>query len=113
MADLSTPTPGVAFFDGSSAVGVTAADRPTNNTATAGPTNNLICDRTGFKVSVSDGLKKEWTGRTVRASSYESRHPLDFMRPNTSEGQKGSEAPEGTDEYISDLYPNGVGTGDL
>lgn len=41
--------------------------------------HNVICDRTGFKLKASD-CKLEWNGLFVRAESWESRHPQDFLR---------------------------------
>lgn len=41
--------------------------------------HNVICDRTGFKIK-STKAKKEWTGNIVRKSSWEARHPQDFVR---------------------------------
>lgn len=79
---------------------VTAAEAPTNSDATTDvPSNYLICDRTGFRVSVAEGLVEEWTGARVRARSFESRHPQDFVR-GSSEQQKGSDRPEQTDRFL-------------
>ena len=92
---------------------VTAAEAPTNSTATTDePSNYLICERTGFRVSVKEGLRREWTGAMVRKQSWEARHPQDFVR-SKMESQKGSERPEQTDRFISDLYPSGVTADDL
>ena len=59
---------------------VTAAEAPTNGDATETPSNYLICERTGFRVSVSEGLKEEWDGRKVRKKSLEPRNAQDFVR---------------------------------
>ena len=100
------PNPGSAFLDGSAAVGTTAADRPTNTRATAGVSNSLICDRTGFKIRVSEGLRDEWDGLKVRDRSWEPRHPLDFLRSDTREEGRGSPRPEPADVFIdrADYY---------
>ena len=104
------PTAGAMFLDGSSSVGLTGADQPQNAQAsTDAPTNNLICDRTGFRIAVRDGLKREWTGRLVRVRSWEIRHPLDFVRIRP-EQQKGSPRPE-PDEIF--LNANDVTAGSL
>lgn len=95
MPDFFTPNPGAAFLTGDDA-GIT------NSTATAGETNYLICDRTGFRVPVSTGLVKEWNGMMVRPESYEPRHPLDFIRARTTEKAGGSPRPEQPDTFIED-----------
>lgn len=83
-------------------------DAVTNERATAPPSPNyLICDRTGFKVPVEEGLKKEWTGAMVRKESWEPRHPQDLVRAKIEKEQKGSPRPEQQDEFIEDRYTNG------
>lgn len=62
--------------------------------------NYLICDRTGFKIRVSDGLRKEWTGALVREESWEPRHQQDFVRA-VPEHQKGSPRPEQQDTFAT------------
>lgn len=42
-------------------------------------TNNVECDRTGFKVKASDA-RHEWNGFFVRNESWEQRQPQDFLR---------------------------------
>lgn len=98
MVDLSTPNPGgPAVTDDAG-----QADGISNATAGPGEDNALICDRTGFKVPVSKGLRKEWTGNYVRPESWEPRHPLDFMRARTTERGGGSIRPEPPDNFIED-----------
>ena len=41
--------------------------------------NNVICDRTGFKMKASD-CRMEWNGLFVRRESWEERHPQDLLR---------------------------------
>lgn len=41
--------------------------------------NNVICDRTGFKMKVED-CKKEWNGFFVRRESWERRQPQDLLK---------------------------------
>lgn len=95
------PTAGSQFLDGSSAVGSTASDQPTNGQATNdAPNYYLICDRTGFRQSVKKGLKKEWTGSLIRTESWEPRHPQDFVRA-IPEKQRGSPRPEPADYFVS------------
>jgi len=74
----------------------------------------LICDRTGFKIPVREGLREEWTGRKVRKQSFEVRHPQDYLR-SRAEKQKGSDRPEQDDQDIANLYPTtgGVQVSDL
>ena len=93
------PVAGSAFLDGSTDVGLTAADQPQNDSATEGVTNYLICDRTGFRIPVAEGLRTEWTGRMVRRQSWEPRHPQDYVR-GSPERIKGSPRPEPDDAFI-------------
>ena len=72
----------------------------TNSQAEAYPSYYLICDRSGFKVKPSEGLKEEWNGLMVRASDWEARHPQDLIR-GKPEQQKGSPRPEQTDVHLS------------
>jgi len=89
---------------------VTAAEAPANADATIGyPDNYLICDRTGFRVSVKEGLVEEWNGLRVRRQSYESRHAQDFVR-GVDEQLTESERPEQTDRF---LETNEVSASDL
>lgn len=90
------PVPGGSWYTDSA-----QGDGIGNSTATETPSNNLICDRTGFKVSVKEGLRKEWTGRMVRKESWEPRHPQDFYRGKSREKQKGSERPEQEDVFLT------------
>ncbi len=62
--------------------------------------NYLICERTGFRVSVAEGLKREWNGLLVRKESYEPRNAQDFVR-GLSEQQKGSPRPEQADVFLT------------
>lgn len=41
--------------------------------------NNVICDRTGFKLKASD-CQFEWNGLFVRKESFEERHPQDLLK---------------------------------
>jgi hypothetical protein len=41
--------------------------------------NNIICDRTGFKMKAED-CKQEWNGFFVRRESWERRQPQDLLR---------------------------------
>jgi len=98
MADLDTPNPGGPALTDDYGQG----DGITNTVAGPGEDNALICDRTGFKVRVSTGLKKEWNGRYVRPESWEARHPLDYLRARTTERGGGSVRPEPPDVFIED-----------
>jgi len=91
---------------------VTAAEAPTNSDAVEGYSDQeLICDRTGFKIPISEGLMEEWNGRMVRKESFEPRHPQDFVR-GVSENQEGSPRPEQGDRFIGTDIP-AVTTDDL
>lgn len=70
--------------------------------------NYLICDRTGFKLRIEDGVVEEWSGMKVRKQSWERRHPQDFIRSRAESRRNGSPRPEQTDSFIADEYPNGV-----
>lgn len=72
---------------------------PSNPDVVPVPDNNLVCDRTGFMVTVEEGLKKEWTGAMVRKESYEPRHPQDFVRARP-ERTVGSPRPEQPDLFL-------------
>lgn len=41
--------------------------------------NNVICDRTGFKMKAED-CRLEWNGYLVRKESWERRQPQDLLR---------------------------------
>lgn len=41
--------------------------------------NNVICDRTGFKMKSGD-CRFEWNGFFVRRESFEERQPQDLLR---------------------------------
>jgi hypothetical protein len=96
MADFFTPNPGSAFLSGD-----TATTDITNTSATAQPSNYLICQRSGFRVPVSEGLAKEWTGLQVRRQSFDTRHPQDLIRAKAEQQQRGSPAPEPQDRFLS------------
>ena len=96
MVDLTLPNPGGPAVEDEAG----QADGITNTLATPGEDNPLICDRTGFKVPVSKGLQKEWTGAMVRPESWEARHPLDFMRARSTERHSGSPRNEPADVFI-------------
>lgn len=40
---------------------------------------NVICDRTGFKVKITD-TRREWNNAVVRRESFEERNEQDFLR---------------------------------
>lgn len=92
MVSLVTPTPGEPFLtdaDNTNQNGVGIV----NSTATAGPTNYEVCQRTGRKVSRGT-LKREWTGLMVAPEVWEARHPLDRVRGRAIETPRGSPSPE-------------------
>lgn len=108
---ITVTIPGAALTGGSGAAAtptfsITADVLPTvtNNDTYLPPTPDyLICDRTGYKVTVDEGLVKEWTGNKVRSKSYEERHPQDFVKVRP-EKLKGSPRPEQTDRFVTDVY---------
>jgi len=77
-------------------------DPPTNaNADTATANNYLICDISGFKIRIDDGLRTEWTGAMVRDQDYSVHHPQLFVRARP-EHHKGSPRPEQPDVFITD-----------
>lgn len=77
-----------------------AEDGPQNPNVVDIPSNDEICDRTGFKVPRGT-LRKTWDGLMVRPQSWEPRHSQDFVRPRP-EHPKGSPRPEPEDVFIED-----------
>lgn len=74
--------------------------------------NELICQVSGFRVPVSEGLVRRWDGVWVRRKDLDLRHPQDFVRAR-AERLRGSVSPEPGDVFIEDAYPNGVTVDDL
>jgi hypothetical protein len=62
----------------------------------------LFCDRSGFRVSVAEGLHKTWDGLMVRRIDWEPRHPKDFERMRSRPEGTGSSRPEQADTFIVD-----------
>lgn len=60
--------------------------------------NNVICDRTGFKVKVEE-CSFEWNGLFVMNSVWEERHPQDFVRGVPDDQNPEVSRPEGTDVF--------------
>ena len=84
----------------------------TNPSATVTSSNYEICQRSGFRVPAGS-LVREWDGRKVREESYEARHDLDRVRTRALNRPRGTPAPEPQDQFIENLYPNGVSAGSL
>ena len=74
---------------------------PVNNDATEVSDNYLVCQRSGFRVSVKEGLVKdgERPGLWVRKEDYDPFHPQRLVR-SRPETQRGSVAPEQPDIFI-------------
>lgn len=62
-------------------------------------TNNVECDRTGFKIKATSG-RKEWNGFFVRDQSYERRQPLDLIRGFPDRQQPAISRPGTGDVFI-------------
>ena len=60
-----------------------------------------ICDRTGFKVRMSD-TRKEWNGLRVWKKAWEPRHPQDLVRSVPDRQVVKDARPEQTDYFLSD-----------
>ncbi len=76
-------------------------DPPTNSDATETQSNYLICQVSGFRVPVEEGLHKRWDGLWVRREDFDQRHPLDFVRSVPERERRGSVAPEQPDRFIT------------
>ncbi len=76
------------------------ADPPVNENAVEIPSNYLICQRSGFRVSVAEGLVKDGeTGLWVRKEDYDPYHPQHLVR-SRAESPRGSISPEQPDTFI-------------
>lgn len=60
----------------------------------------VICDRTGFKVRMSETVK-EWTGLRVRREDWEPRHPQDFVRGRKDVQAVQDPRPEAPNDFIA------------
>lgn len=71
------------------------------------PSNYLICDMTGFKIRVDEGLVEDWRGYKMRKESWSPRHPQDFVR-SKAEKLTGSPRPEQEDTFVDagDVTPS-------
>lgn len=65
------------------------------------PTNYLICDWSGVRVRVSEGLKRTWNNLRVREKDWDARHLQDFVRVRPEVEQRGSERPEQDDVFLA------------
>ena len=61
---------------------------------------NVICDRSGMKVRMSQ-TRKEWNGLRVRIEDWEPRHPQDFVRGRRDNQAVRDPRPEGTDVFLT------------
>ena len=62
--------------------------------------NYLICDYSGFRVTVDEGLVQNYYGWKTRQKDWEPRHPQDLVRTRT-EDLRGSERPEQDDVFLA------------
>jgi hypothetical protein len=62
--------------------------------------NNVICDRSGFKVKVEE-CKFEWNGWFIRDEDWEERQPLDFLHGIPDNQNPKVSRPESTDVFIT------------
>ena len=97
------------FWAGPTDIGETI----TNDTATEDTGNRYnVCQLSGFKAKPGQ-LIKRYDGLWVLPKFWEPRNEQDLLRAK-SENQHGSIRPEpSTDQFISDLYPDGVSTDDI
>lgn len=61
--------------------------------------NWIICDRTGFRVRVSDSVE-DWNGLRVGKKYSEQRNPQDFLRVKPDNMAARIVRPEGQDVFI-------------
>lgn len=62
-------------------------------------TNNVECDRTGFKVK-ADETRQEWNGFVVRKKSFERRQPQDLLRGFPDRQQPAISRPGTGDNFL-------------
>ena len=62
--------------------------------------NNVICDRTGFKIK-SFQSRKQWDNQIVRSQSYESRHPQDLIESKQDSPGIQDSRPRAEDRFLS------------
>jgi hypothetical protein len=60
----------------------------------------VICDRSGFKVRMSDTVK-EWTGLRVARRFSDKRHPQDLVRPVADRQGVADARPEPPDAWLA------------
>jgi hypothetical protein len=63
--------------------------------------NNVICDRTGFKMKVED-CSFEWNGLFVRKDSWEARQPQDLLRGLPDDQRSEVSRPGNVDVFLAD-----------
>ena len=73
----------------------------TNLFATESPSQYIIDDRTGFRMSVREELVRDGHLKSVmtRSKSRDSYHPQERIG-STSDSGKGPQSPEGTDTFV-------------
>ena len=64
-------------------------------------TNNVECDRTGFKMKADECLF-EWNGLFVREQSFEERQPLDLLRGLPDNQTPAVSRPGTGDQFVAD-----------
>ena len=65
-------------------------------------TNNVICDRTGFKLKATD-CKMEWNGFFVWKEAYEDRNEQDFLRGIPERQQPDISRPGTGDVFLAEV----------
>lgn len=80
-------------------------DITNDNATTDVPTNNEVCERTGFRQYPQfDRLSKmriEWTGYGVRADSLDPRNAQDYVAARGNDRQVGPQSSELDDVFVS------------
>lgn len=64
-----------------------------------------ICDRCGRDFKNTE-LRRDWRGMMVCRADYETRHPQDFVRPITREGQIPWSRPDPAPSFVDTCVPN-------
>ena len=72
-------------------------------------TNNVECDRTGFKLKATD-CKKEWNGFFVWKEVYEDRQPLDFLKGFPDRQQPAVSRPGTGEDFITSVQSSSAVT---
>ena len=77
--------------------------------------HNVICDASGFKVKASE-CRMNADGRFIHRDFWDAGkngHPQRFVRARKDKQSVAIARPEQADQFIEDVYPNGITADDL